>query len=62
MYDDDEAKGRAFRNRFDAFSQYDDTFIDTFQLIKILIKMICEEIREDLCLVSGVRTALSVKT
>ena len=62
MCNDNEPKKRIFRNRIDALSLYDDTFIDPFRLNKFLVKMICEEIEEDLCPVSDVHTALSVET
>ena len=63
MIDKDEAKEKVFRNRLNVFSLHHDTFVDDiFRLIKILAKMICEEVREDLRPVSGVRTVLSVET
>lgn len=63
MFDDDrEPRPRIFRNRQDAFSLYDDSFIRIFRLSKDLVRRLCDDLRDRLCPISYAHTAKSVET
>lgn len=63
MFDEDrEPRSRIFRNRQDAFSLYDDSFIRIFRLSKDLVRRLCDDLRDRLCPISYAHTAMSVET